>query len=155
LKENILALLDDLALTCMMRFVEPLCFATSIQEFATALLPKHAENGTMDSHCYPYLTVVKEKTIPGFDVAGVENRMRGFLIRHCGEHALLDDSDFMAGARQYMVFILTEVLEFAGRTAIDNHHTNIVPGDIRSAVFYDKGLVPLFRLCKMFWYGKG
>ena len=154
LKETILALLNDLALTCLNRFVEPLPSATSIQEFATALLPKHAENETMDFHCYPYLTVVKEKTILGFDVAGVESRMRGFLIQRCGEHALLDDSDFMAGIRQYMVYVMTEVLELAGMMAIGNHHVNIVPSDIRTAVFNDKDLVVLFRLCKIFWYGK-
>ena len=56
LKETILALLDDLALTCPTRFVEHLSSANSIQDFATALRPKHGENGAMDYHCYPYLT---------------------------------------------------------------------------------------------------
>lgn len=155
LREKILALLDDLALTCLIRFVDPLPSATSIQEFANALLPRHAENGTMDFHCYPYLTVVKEKTITGFDVAGVESRMRGFLVRHCGEHALLNDSDFMASVQQYMVYVLTELLELAGNTAGDNQHVNIVPGDIRTALFNDAPLISVFKLCKMFWYGKG
>jgi hypothetical protein len=107
LKETILALLDDLALTCLSRFVEHLPSASSVQEFTNAFLPKHGEHSTMDSHCYPYLTVVKEKDIPGFNVAGVESRMRSFLVRHCGEHALLDDSDFMAGVRQYSIHPLS------------------------------------------------
>ena len=155
LKESILEILDNLALTCLTRFLEPLSSADSIQAFAAALCPKRGEIGTIDSHCYPYLTVVKEKTIPGFDIARVESRIRVFLTRHCGEHALLDESDFMAGVRQYMVYILTETLELATNTAIDNYHTSIVPSDIRLAVFNDRGLVSLFRLCKMFWYGKG
>jgi hypothetical protein len=38
-----------------------------------------------------------------------------------------------------VVFVMTKVLELAGRTATDNHHVNIVPGDIRTAVFNQKG----------------
>lgn len=150
LREAILALLNDLALVCLTRFVEHLPSATSIQGFATALLPKHSVENTLDRYSYPYLTVVKEKTIPGFNVAEAERRIRDFLVQHCGEHKLLDDGDFMACVRQYMVYVMTEVLEQAGKIAIDNHHVSIVPGDIRLAVFNDRDFVAIFRRCKMF-----
>lgn len=99
--------------------------------------------------------MVNEKSVPGLNVAGVESRLRIFLLQRCGEHALLDSSDFMAGVRQYMVFVLTELLELTSMTAIGNQHVNIVPSDIRLALFNDKQFHSVFGLCKMFWYGRG
>jgi hypothetical protein len=106
-------------------------------------------------HCYPCLTKIKEETIPGFDVAAVESRIKNFVTRRCGDSSLLNDSDCMAGVRQYMVYVLTESLESAGKMAIVNHHANVVPGDIRIAVVHDPDFLPLFKSCKMLWYGRG
>ena len=153
LKEPIFTLLNNLALTCLMRLIEPISSADSIQAVATAVCPKHAEGDVMDKLLYSCLVETREKTIPGFDVAASESRIKGFLVRQCGDNALLNDSEFIGRVRQYMTFPLTETLELAGIRAIDNHHTSIVPSDIRLAVCSDPALPSLFKSCKVLWYG--
>lgn len=158
LKENIFALLNDLALTSLMRFVDPLPSASSIQEFVD-LLSKQAiqldGESTMHSYCYKYLTGQSKMDVLRLDTVRIDNRIKSFLSRHCGEHTLIDNGDFITGARQYVVFVFTELLELTIRTAIDNHRVSIVPSDIRLALVIDKQLLSVFKRSKMFWHGRG
>ncbi|KIN06947.1 hypothetical protein OIDMADRAFT_185280 [Oidiodendron maius Zn] len=153
LKEPIFALLNNLALTCLMRFIEPISSADSIQAVATTLCPKHAEGDLMDKYLYECLVETKDKIIPDFDVAAIESRIKGFLFRQCGDNALLNDSEFIGRVRQYLTFPLKETLELAGNRALDGYHANIVTSDIRLAICQDPALTSLFKFCKVLWYG--
>jgi hypothetical protein len=153
LKEPIFALLNNLALVCLMRFIEPISSADSIQAVATTLCPKHVEGDLLDKYLYEYLMETKEKTIPDFDLVATESRIKGFLVRHCGDNALLNDSEFIGRVRQYLTFTLTETLELAANRALDGHHTSIVTSDIRLAICQDHALPSLFKFCRVLWYG--
>jgi hypothetical protein len=151
LKGPIYALLNNLALTCLMRFVEPISSADSIQAIAAAVCAN--QDGVLGTLLHSCLMETKEKTIPGFDVAATESRIKSFLVQRCKDNALLNDSEFIGRVRQYLTLILTETLELAGSAALDNYQRNIVPIDIRIVIRNDLALLSLFKLCRMFWYG--
>jgi hypothetical protein len=107
----------------------------------------------MDKYLYECLVETKEKIIPDFNVAMIESRIKGFLVRQCGDNTLLNDSEFISRVRQYLTYPFTETLELAGIRALDGHHTSIVTSDIRLAICQDPALSSLFKFCKVLWYG--
>lgn len=150
LKEKLLMLPNDLALTCVMRLVDPLSCTTSIEECAAALFPKHTIKGTIDFHRHQFLTLVKEKTVPGFDVVRAESGILGFLTRHCSEHTLISNSAFISGVRQYVEFVFAEILELASNHAVGSFHVYMVPSNIKQGIFGDPELLCLFKYRKLF-----
>lgn len=155
LKEDIYALLENLALTYLLRFVEPIKSFNSIHEVADTLCPNHAAE--LLANCFLYRTLAEptEKTIPGFDTSSVESCIKTFLSLRCGEAALVENSEFIAGVCRYLTYFLTELLELTGRTAIGNSHRVIVPGDVRIAVCNNREFLPHLKMCKMMWYKTG
>lgn len=153
LRDQVFDLLNDMALTCLMRFVEPIRSADSIQAVATLLCPNYTKDWTFDKLIYPYSIGTKEKPIEGFDVQSMESCITKFLLRKCGESGLLEDRECIGRVHQCMVCILIETLEQAVNAAIGNVHVNVVPSDIRLGVCNDRALLQGFGLCRMYWYG--
>lgn len=52
-----------------------------------------------------------------------------------------------------MAWLINEILELGGNTAVDSQRPAIMPVDIRIAVVNDRELLNIFKYCRVFWKG--
>ncbi|KAF3917216.1 hypothetical protein ABW20_dc0108003 [Dactylellina cionopaga] len=158
-RDRVHNLINELVSTYLERFVIPAALQNdTVDSMAKALFPRHSDTRStaLDRHTYRHFIQQREIPIEGLDDYGVKGRIKEFLASRSPDIPVLFDDDYgcLAGLCRVITYLVSEVLELANNRAMDSYRRQIMPCDIRIAVYFDKDLIKIFQHSRVFWDGE-
>jgi len=153
LKETIFDILNEMVMSWLEETVVPAASLDSVLLTADALCFESTKRMTLlRKEVKAYMLDPVKHPIPGFDFDAVGRRIKDFLKIRCGNDSLVGNDAFIAGVTSSVRYLVAELIKIASNAYFIPER--FTPCDIRLKSHWDVEFQIMFRLCKVYWYGR-